>query len=122
MNKASPTPKEFHAHVYYDAESRPLAAELRAEIEERFDIVMGRWRDKPVGPHPFWSYQVAFAPELFGELVPWLALNRRGLQVLVHPDTGDDLADHSTHAMWLGESAELKLDQFRERAEKAAKA
>ncbi len=120
MNTTSPTPTEFHAHVYYDADTKPLAAELRAEIEDRFDIVMGHWRDKPVGPHPFWSYQVAFKPELFGEIIPWLALNRRDLQVLVHPDTGDDLIDHSAYAMWLGESAELNLERFRARA--AAKA
>jgi DOPA 4,5-dioxygenase len=63
-----------------------------------------------VGPHPCWSYQVAFGPELFARIVPWLALNRGDLVVFVHPNTGDDLADHSKHVMWLGELMDLNLD------------
>ena len=103
----------YHAHVYYDASTKADAEMVRAGIDTRFDTVLGRWRDKPVGPHPSWSYQVAFPTDLFATLVPWLALNRRDLTILVHPETGDDLADHSTHAMWLGESLELNLDNFR---------
>ena len=103
----------YHAHVYYDATTKAEAETLRAEIDARFETVLGRWHDKPVGPHPHWSYQVAFEPEVFAELVPWLALNRRGLTLLLHPETGDALADHSTHAMWLGDSVELNLDALR---------
>jgi DOPA 4,5-dioxygenase len=104
----------YHAHVYYDAESKPTAAEVRAGVEARFDmrpgeIRMGRWHDNPIGPHPMGSYQVAFAPELFGEIVPWLALNRRGLTVFIHPETGDDRTDHSDYAIWLGEQREVDL-------------
>ncbi len=100
----------YHAHVYYDAGSKPAAAELRAAIEARFEVRMGCWHDRPVGPHPQWSYQVAFTPDLFAEIVPWLALNRGGLTVFVHPETGDDIPDHRDHAIWLGEKAELDLD------------
>jgi DOPA 4,5-dioxygenase len=53
-------------------------------------------------------YQVAFAPALFPTLVPFLALNREGLAVLVHPETGRQKADHLHHAMWMG--AVLALD------------
>ena len=98
----------YHAHVYYDAESKPRAARLREAIEARFAVTLGRWHDKPVGPHPRWSYQVAFAPEVFASLVPWLALNRDGLVLFIHPLTGDELADHDEHAIWLGDM--LKLD------------
>ncbi len=75
--------------------------------------MLGRWHDEPVGPHPMSFYQVAFAPDVFAELVPWLALNREELQILVHPETGNDLADHSEHAMWLGDSLTLRLDVFK---------
>lgn len=102
----------YHAHVYYDAATKPDAERLRADIDARFDVALGRWHDKPVGPHPCWSYQVEFAADQFAEIVPWLALNRRGLNILVHPETGDDRADHSDHAMWLGESVTLDLSQF----------
>lgn len=112
----------YHAHVYYDVDSKAIAARLRRRIAARFDTVLGSWHDKPVGPHPVGFYQVAFAPELFAELVPWLARNREGLSILVHPETGDDLADHSDYAMWLGDSLTLYLDGFRRRRQAAAAA
>ena len=39
-------------------------------------------------------------------------LNRGGLDVLLHPETGDDLADHTAHAVWLGEKLPLRLEPF----------
>jgi DOPA 4,5-dioxygenase len=104
----------YHAHVYYDAASKPAASALRDALAESFEkIVLGRWHDGPVGPHPCGSYQVAFGPEQFAALVPWLALNRGDLDVFVHPDTGHALADHSAHVIWLGKSYTLNLDALR---------
>ncbi len=40
-------------------------------------------------------------------------LNRAGLTVLVHPETGDDVADHSEHAAWLGAVLPLRLEVLR---------
>jgi DOPA 4,5-dioxygenase len=111
--KDSGTITGYHAHVYYDAESKPAAAALRAAIEARFDVRLGRWHDRPVGPHPRWSYQIAFAPELFAALVPWLALNRGELTIFLHPETGDALPDHRDHAIWLGDKAVLNLDALK---------
>ncbi len=105
--------REFHAHVYYDAETRRAAAELRAALGERFEVVLGRWRDEPVGPHPQAMYQIAFGPEMFAEFVPWLMLNRRGLTILVHPDTGQDVPDHEDFPLWLGEKLDLDIDKLR---------
>lgn len=103
----------WHAHVYYDpAATRAVAAGLRDRIEAEFpDAVLGRWHDIPVGPHPTAMYQVAFAPALFPTLVPFLALNRQGLTILVHPETGRQKPDHLQHAIWMG--AVLKLDASR---------
>jgi len=100
----------WHAHIYYDpATTRTEASRLREGIAAAFPAaVLGRWHDAKVGPHPQAMYQVAFAPELFPSLVPWLALNRAGLTVLVHPETGRQKADHLAHALWLG--AVLALD------------
>ena len=56
---------------------------------------------------------ITFITILFGELVPWLALNRRGLTVFIHPQTGNARADHSDHVLWLGASRKLKLDALR---------
>ena len=102
----------YHAHVYFDSGTREEARRIREAVEARFQVAMGRWHEKPVGPHPCWSYQIAFAPEIFAEIVPWLALNRQGLTVFLHPESGDDLADHRDHALWLGPSATLDLSIF----------
>ncbi|NQV20841.1 MAG: DOPA 4,5-dioxygenase family protein [Rhodospirillales bacterium] len=109
----NPSITGFHAHVYYDADSKERAARLRSEIEDRFTVEMGRWHDRPIGPHLRWSYQVAFTTELFGDLVPWLALNRDSLVIFVHPCTGDDIPDHRDFALWLGEKVELNLDALK---------
>ncbi|MDP6573188.1 MAG: DOPA 4,5-dioxygenase family protein [Rhodospirillales bacterium] len=100
----------YHAHVYYDATTKEAAGRLREAIDGRFRMTLGRRHDRPVGPHPRWSYQIAFASELFAEVVPWLALNRGDLVVFIHPITGDDLADHRDYALWLGAKLDLDLD------------
>lgn len=103
---------EYHAHIYYDAQTRETAGLLRGEMDTRFNVSLGRWHDMPVGPHPKAMYQVLFAPEEFGKLVPWLMINRRGLDILVHPDSGNDLTDHRDDALWLGAKLALKIDIF----------
>jgi aromatic ring-cleaving dioxygenase len=106
----------YHAHVYYDPLTRPRAERLRAGIGEGFTARLGSWHDEPVGPHPVAMYQIAFAVEEFPRLVPWLMLNRDGLDVLVHPMTGDAVADHTRHALWLGAPLPLRLDVLRRSA------
>lgn len=103
----------YHAHIYYDHQSRETAAKLRGQIERTFAVQMGRWRDEPVGPHPQAMYQVKFGPAEFQRIVPWLMLNRAGLTVLVHPETGDAYQDHAENELWLGEKLKLRLDVLR---------
>lgn len=106
----------FHAHVYFDKGTKPVAEILRAELEAEFPTAkFGRWHDRPVGPHPEPSYQVAFGLEMLGSLVAFMALNRRGLSVFVHPETGHGLQDHGERAIWLGEVRPLKLSVFGKR-------
>jgi aromatic ring-cleaving dioxygenase len=63
--------------------------------------------DVPVGPHTGAMFQIAFAPDQYAAFIPWLMLNRAGLTVFVRPDMGADLADHTDHAIWMGEMLEL---------------
>jgi aromatic ring-cleaving dioxygenase len=103
----------FHAHVYYDTASRDAAARVREGLGAMFEVQLGRWHDKPIGPHPKAMYQVAFLPNQFALVVPWLMLNREGLDILVHPTTGDDVADHTAHSLWLGNKLELNIEFLR---------
>jgi DOPA 4,5-dioxygenase len=65
-------------------------------------------------------YQVAFLPPQFGTVVPWLMLHREGLDILVHPETGDDVADHTERSLWLGEKLEMKVEVLRPRTANAS--
>lgn len=102
----------YHAHVYYDGASRPDAERLRRALDERFAVLLGRWHDVPVGPHPISMYQVAFSAAEFARVVPWLMLNRGRQSILVHPLTGDDYEDHAHFALWLGAQQPLLLDRL----------
>jgi DOPA 4,5-dioxygenase len=107
----------FHAHVYYDEDTRAEAERLRVWIGERFLVTLGRWHDVPVGPHARAMYQVAFAVEVFPALVPWLMLNHGRLSILVHPNTTHPLADHTAHALWIGAPLEIRGEKLPEDSE-----
>ena len=99
----------YHAHVYFEAHTRSMAEKLREHLAE-FDVVLGRWKDGPVGPHTRAMYQVAFAPDQFDRVVRWLMVNRGGLDVLVHAETGlGHAGDHTTRALWLGQALPVKV-------------
>ena len=100
----------FHVHLYYDGLNKTHAANLRRELDRRFSdkIIIGRWRDKaPQGPHPVSHFQVDFPVDLFSVLVPFLALNRGDLRILLHPNTGNGYEDHTRNVMWIGPSIPL---------------
>ena len=108
MSPTQPVPvstiASYHAHIYFDGlDQRALALKLREQIAARFSVSLGGIHDGPVGPHARPMYQVSFAVELFAQFVSWLMLNRQGLAVLVHPNTGRERDDHRVHALWLGE-------------------
>jgi aromatic ring-cleaving dioxygenase len=64
--------KNFHAHVYFNLESREAAARIREGLNDHFEVQLGRWHDAIVGPHPKSMYQALFLPEQFTKVVPWL--------------------------------------------------
>ena len=74
--------RDYHAHVYFDAETKAAAVALREEIGGRFEVSLGRVHERPIGPHPEWSYQVAFGPWVVVQVAAfiWLivASRRRG--------------------------------------------
>lgn len=108
---------EYHVHIYYDpATTRDRAARLRERVAARFPQArVGRWHDELVGPHTRSMYQIAFAAELLPSLLPWLMLNRDGLTILLHPQTGDGYADHTAHAVWFGAVLPIRAEAFANR-------
>jgi aromatic ring-cleaving dioxygenase len=107
-----PAIRDFHAHIYYDPAQVDLARELAAAAQSRFPVAVGHFHLRPVGPHPRGSCQLTVPREQLGDVAQWLALNRGGLTIFVHANTGDDLADHTQHVIWFGSSEELDLSLF----------
>ncbi|WP_375507515.1 DOPA 4,5-dioxygenase family protein [uncultured Caballeronia sp.] len=115
MNTPTVSPVvSWHAHVYFNASTRDAAWQLREEIASRLGdtLQLGRFHEKPVGPHPQWSYQLAFEPGQFAVIVEWLTLNHGSLDVFIHPNTGNALRDHRDAAVWIGHSHELVLSSL----------
>lgn len=107
----------YHAHVYFNAHTLEQARALCEEAARQFPLKMGRVHEKPVGPHPDWSCQLAFRAGLFEEVVVWLAMHRAGLVVFIHPVTGNDLIDHRDYAIWMGAVRPLDLSVLSDRDE-----
>ena len=104
--------QDFHAHIYYDPEEVERAKQLAAAVQARFPVAVGHFHLRPVGPHPRGSVQLTVPTQLFGDVAQFLALNRDGLTIFAHAETGNDLADHTQHVIWFGDSEELDLSIF----------
>ncbi|NNE38026.1 MAG: DOPA 4,5-dioxygenase family protein [Gammaproteobacteria bacterium] len=102
----------YHAHVYFDEASLDQARALCTGAGKTLSITVGRIHSRNVGPHPHWSCQLSFNKEQFDKVINYLEEHRHGLDILVHGVTGDDLADHTDHAAWLGEASVLNLEVF----------
>jgi aromatic ring-cleaving dioxygenase len=105
--------KGYHAHVYYDPATRPTAERLHEAIISQFAVKPGAFSDEPIGPHPISQFSVIFETGEFQKIVPWLMLNREGLDVLVHPLTESSYDDHSKNALWLGAPVPMRLEILR---------
>ncbi|SEM20135.1 DOPA 4,5-dioxygenase [Pseudoxanthomonas sp. GM95] len=96
--------KSYHAHIYFDDDTYAKAALIRRWTIERFPVELGNWNLEPRGPHVTPSFYFGFTNDLLPVLVPWLQLNSLGLTILLHPNTGDERADHLYYALWVNRS------------------
>lgn len=108
-------------HVYYDESTSEVAHALKNKILVDFpqeaaegSIIVKQLKvEKAIGPHYdlFWEVDVARV-DVFGKILSWFVQHHGSLSVLVHPQTGFDLLDHTQHALWLGEKKQLKTFIF----------
>ena len=112
---STPRIEGYHAHVYYDAATRPAAERLATAMTGKFIVEIGGFFDEPAGPHPIANLHIAFAPSEFASVVPWLMQNRNGLDMLIHPLTDDLVRDHDSDGAWLGRPVELRPHGLRRR-------
>ncbi len=103
---------DFHAHIYFDPAELDQARLLAAAVQKQFDVAVGHFHQRPVGPHPRGSVQMTVPTQRFGEVATWLAVNRASLTIFAHASTGDDRTDHSHNVVWFGPSEPLNLAIF----------
>jgi len=73
---------------YYDGrEPRPRPKPCRAEIDAAMSSLLGRCTNKPVGPHPHWSYQVGVRTQwCLPNSFPASPETGRGRTTSLHPE------------------------------------
>lgn len=69
---------------------------------------------RPVGPHPVGQFQTWVPVEYFAKLYEWFVQKRSPLTVLIHPLSKHEVLDHTTRAVFMGKSYDLKTDTLRE--------
>lgn len=104
----------YHAHIYYAAEERAVAAALRDKLRAVRPgdplsalLFIGALRDHKAGPHITSQFEIHFEERLLPVVEAELA--RSGLRVLLHPLTLDDLGDHTHLGRWIGPPVDLDL-------------
>ncbi len=104
----------YHIHFYCEPSQIPLCQTVREKMVQELPELDGAGpvRNKPIGPHPLPMFEAWFTTDHLDKVVRWSMQNRSGLSVMIHPLSGDDLADHRDYAMWLGPQLPLKLDIF----------
>ncbi|KAG0086390.1 hypothetical protein BGZ93_007870 [Podila epicladia] len=118
--------KEYHFHLYFfqnNVKSRESAVAIRNKLTELIDQgyvtivpqeVPGGVHTGPIGPHVIGSFEVWCPIESFARTFSWFTLNRGKHSVLVHPLTKEQLLDHSTRAIWMGQSLPLDVEIFKQ--------
>ncbi|KAJ7155388.1 DOPA-like domain-containing protein [Mycena crocata] len=109
----------FDFHVYYSEGDVPHARSLHERIRREFpEFRIYKFWDRPVGPHTLPMFEVnTFSPHQTGALFSWLVVNRGPCSVLIHPNTPNELADHTALATWMGPPVALRTHIFGGHAE-----
>ena len=107
----------FHSHALFDhtvPERVQEAAAFRDRIAETFasnpHVEVHSFLPHPAGPFPRGMFEVLFTRDAFTDYVTWLSFERpEAIDILVHPLTKWQVADHGEHAFWLGRRVDLDV-------------
>lgn len=114
--------RSYDVHVYFVQTDEVGVAEARAlhaQIVESFpELGVHKFWAAPIGPHAIGNFEINLkTPSHLAKFVPWIQVNRRGFSVLVHPNTGYPIQDHTVNAMWVGEKQVLNVSMLEEYTE-----
>jgi DOPA 4,5-dioxygenase len=52
------------------------------------------------------------ASQELNRIIPWIMVNHKSLTALLHPHSGDELADHTVYPFWIGQPVPLDLTKL----------
>lgn len=102
----------YHCHIYFNADTRTSAAAFREEIIREWTkhVVVHGLIDRPIGPHPLPMFEVDVPAGIIEPVRSWLDSRRGPHSILLHPLTGDEVADHQDFPRWLGPALPLDIE------------
>ncbi len=104
----------YHAHVYFALEDMASAEKLRQLLMDAMPqpSVVHKLFARQVGPHPLPVFEIDYPAAIAEQVRALLEQHRGAHSVLIHPVTDDDLAAHTSGALWLGQQLDLYLDRL----------
>lgn len=104
----------YHAHIYFTLPQSAMASSVLGHIAQAIPQLsyVGRLIPMPIGPHPLPMVEIHIPADILTSAIEKIAVLREGLSVLIHPVQYDELAAHSSQALWLGEKLVLNLSFF----------
>ncbi len=106
---------KYHAHIYFEwqdeAKARLLARRASEDLQDRSVKLVG-FHPAPVGPHPKGMFEMHFDRSALEKVKLYFLQEASSFRVLIHEDTGDDLADHTDGTLWLGRPLLLNFEFF----------
>jgi len=125
----APPVYSYHIHVLWnqvDTNKTVVGLALREKFMEAFHLKDGQPCDSDntthptafcmfptmmegMGPFPVANWIVLVTSDWLGDTVAWIQMNHGDFDVLIHPNTGCEVHDHTVYAIWIGNKWPLNL-------------
>ncbi len=103
---------QYHFHIYFNRNQLSTLKTVLEKLEGLDNIQIGRIRETPIGPHPTGSCQISVKGGNVEKMLAWFLVERRGLDIFIHPLSGDEIKDHTDYTVWIGQPHQLNLNFF----------
>lgn len=101
----------YHAHIYYRADTKSEAQKLRALIQVTYPhLPVSPMVDYAVGPHLYPMFQVGLSDRDLDVMIREVKPFSQTLSILFHPLIRDDLIAHTDEAMWIGKPLPVNVE------------